>query len=301
VVAAVFLTALKVVVGFSTGSLGILAEAVHSGFDLLAAGVTLWAVYRSSTPADSDHHYGHGKIESASALFETALLLLTCGWIVWEAVERLFAETVHVDASVPAFAVMLLSIIIDVSRSRALSAAAAKYDSRALEADALHFSTDVWSSLVVLMGLGGVAVANATGVAWLGRADTFAALGVAVLVVWVSIGLARRSLADLLDAVPAGVAERVARAAAVPGIEHVERVRVRRSGPETFVDLVVNAPSTMTFEDSHALTATVEAAVRQVVPHCDVLVHIEPTGSPAPPARSPDSDAPESATQESSA
>src|SRR5512143_572977 len=160
VVAAFLLTSLKVVVGLLSGSLGILAEAAHSGLDFAAAIVTLVAVRAASKPADRDHAYGHGKVENLSALAETFLLLGTCAWIFRESVLRLTSKHVQVDASIWAFAVMSISIVVDISRSRMLYRVAAKHRSQALEADALHFSTDIWSSAVVILGLLGVKLAG---------------------------------------------------------------------------------------------------------------------------------------------
>src|SRR5712671_7597167 len=153
VLAAIAITALKVVVGVTTGSLGILSEAAHSALDLVAAIITLMSVRVSDKPADADHQYGHGKIENFSAFVETGLLLLTCAWVIYEAIVRLFFRRVEVEPSVWAFAVMLISMAVDWWRSRALGRIATKYDSQALEADALHFSTDVWSAGVVVLGL----------------------------------------------------------------------------------------------------------------------------------------------------
>ncbi len=158
--AAVLLTTMKIVVGLLTGSLGILSEAAHSGLDLIAAVVTLFAVRVSARPPDGEHTYGHGKVENFSALVETLLLLATCGWIIYEAIERLFFKTVHVEVTLWSFVVMGVSIIIDFTRSRALMKTAKKYGSQALEADALHFSTDVWSSCVVIFGLIAVLIAQ---------------------------------------------------------------------------------------------------------------------------------------------
>ncbi len=152
VIAAFFLTGFKLTTGIMTGSMGILAEAAHSALDLIAAVITLFAVRFSGRPADREHTYGHGKIENLSALAETLLLLLTCGWIIYESVKRLLFTEVHVEVSLWAFAVVILSIIIDFGRSRALARTAKKHNSQALEADALHFSTDIWSSRVVLDG-----------------------------------------------------------------------------------------------------------------------------------------------------
>ena len=160
VMAAIGLTVFKLVVGIMTNSLGILAEAAHSGLDLVAALVTFFAVRWSGHPADQEHQYGHGKVENLSALFETGLLLLTCVWIIYEALRRLLFQTAIVDATFWAFLVMFVSIGVDISRSRMLSRTAIKYNSQALEADALHFSTDIWSSVVVILGLVGVRLAG---------------------------------------------------------------------------------------------------------------------------------------------
>src|SRR5438094_9463428 len=153
VLAAFAITALKIAVGFTTGSLGILSEAAHSGLDLIAAIITFFSVRVSDKPADADHQYGHGKVENFSAFIETGLLLLTCVWIIYEAVKRLFYHHVEIEPGIAAFVVMFLSMCVDYWRSRALAKIAVKYDSQALEADALHFSTDIWSSGVVALGL----------------------------------------------------------------------------------------------------------------------------------------------------
>src|ERR1700750_1774791 len=153
VFAAIGITTLKVIVGLSTGSLGILSEALHSALDLVAAVITLLSVRVSDKPADADHQYGHGKVENFSAFIETGLLLLTWFWIVWEAIKRLFFHHVEIDPSVAAFAVMGFSMIVDAWRSRALKRVADKYDSQALSGDALHFRTDIWSRSVVTLGL----------------------------------------------------------------------------------------------------------------------------------------------------
>ncbi|HNX19814.1 MAG TPA: cation diffusion facilitator family transporter, partial [Acidobacteriota bacterium] len=165
--AAVLLTGTKLGVGLWTNSLGILSEAAHSALDLAAAGMTLWAVRAAARPADRRHAYGHGKFENLSALFETLLLLATCVWIFSEAIQRLASGGAHVQANVWAFATVLLSIGVDLSRSRALARAARRHKSQALEADALHFSTDVWSSAVVLLGLFAVVAAPGLGAPWL--------------------------------------------------------------------------------------------------------------------------------------
>lgn len=276
VFAGLFLTAMKVVVGVMTGSLGILSEAAHSALDFLAAAVTWFAVRASGRPADQEHTYGHGKVENLSALFETVLLLVTCGWIIYEAVRRLFFAEVQVEASVWAFAVMIVSIVIDASRSRALSRAAKKYDSQALEADALHFSTDIWSSSVVIVGLLGVLISARPGLHWLLKADALAALGVAAIVVWVSLQLGRKTIGHLLDEVPPGLHDEIVQAVRVPGVRKVVRARVRRSGPEAFVDVTLTVGRETALGRAHEVATAAEAAVRQLLPGADVVVHVEP-------------------------
>lgn len=282
VLAAVLLTGLKLAVGLATNSLGILAEAVHSGLDLVAALLTWFAVRLADKPADAEHPYGHGKVENLSALFETGLLLLTCFWIIYEAVQRLFFQVAHVEASIWAFLVMAVSIVVDVSRSRALSQAARKYDSQALEADALHFSTDIWSSAVVILGLALVKVGQLTGQSGLwSRADAVAALGVAAIVIVVSLRLGKATIDALLDTAPPGMAEQVAAAVrAVPGVVEVRRLRLRRAGNRLMADLIIAVPRTTPFPLSHAINDAVEEAVRRVAPNADVVVHAEPVARP---------------------
>lgn len=279
VAAAVFLLALKLVVGLWTGSLGILAEAAHSLLDLVAAGMTWWAVRASAQPADGRHTYGHGKFENLSALGQTALLLATCVWIFFEATERLTSKQVEVEVTIWAFAVMGISIVVDISRSRALRRVARKSGSQALEADALHFSTDIWSSSVVILGLAAVWLAPRVGVPRLLDADTVAAMVVALIVVWVSIQLGRRSIAVLLDEAPAGMREKIAAAMNLPGIREVKRVRLRQSGPEAFVDVTLAVEHGTTLERSHSIADAAEGAIQDLLPGADVVVHVEPDGT----------------------
>lgn len=287
VIGAVFLTGMKLAVGVWTGSLGILAEAAHSLLDLVAAGMTVWAVRASAQPADGRHTYGHGKFENLSALGETALLLATCVWILYEAVQRLLFKHVEVEVTVWGFVVMAVSIVIDVSRSRALRRVAQKTGSQALEADALHFSTDVWSSSVVIFGLAAVWLAPRAGLPWLADADTLAAIVVALIVVWVSLQLGRKSIADLLDEAPAGTREAVAGAVALPGVRDVSRVRVRQSGPEAFVDVTLAVEPGTSIERGHAIADAAERAIQNVLPGADVVVHVEPANDATPPSDNP--------------
>lgn len=278
VIAAVFLTGLKLGIGLLTGSLGILAEAAHSGLDLAAAVITLLAVRVSDRPADESHLYGHGKFENLSALTETILLFVTCLWIFYEAIQRLFFENVEINPNLWAFLTMAISIVIDFSRSRSLARIARKYHSQALEADALHFSTDIWSSAVVIVGLALVRYGEAMGMRSIFvRADAGAALIVALIVVYVSVRLGRRTIDALLDRAPRGLAEHYAAAlSSVTGVRRVSRMRVRNVGSQMFVDLNVDVPRHLSFEESHAVTQRAQEAVRTVSPNADVVVHADP-------------------------
>ncbi|MEI6437427.1 MAG: cation diffusion facilitator family transporter [Candidatus Omnitrophota bacterium] len=278
VYAALGLVSMKAVVGFSTGSLGILAEAAHSALDLVAAAVTFFAVRESSKPADREHRYGHGKVENLSALFETLLLLGTCVWIVYESIHRLASGKVDVQVTFWSFAVMGISIVVDISRSRMLYRVAKKHNSQALEADALHFSTDIWSSAVVIGGLVCVALSDIIpNSSFLHYADAIAALLVAVIVVHVCVQLGQRTLAALLDAAPSGLYDKVITAALkVPGVINCHRVRIRSSGAHIFIDMHALMDSSLSFKEAHALTVSVEKAIREIEPEADVTVHPEP-------------------------
>jgi cation diffusion facilitator family transporter len=276
--AAIAITTLKVFVGITTRSLGILSEAAHSGLDLVAALITLLSVRVSDKPADAEHQYGHGKVENFSAFIETGLLLLTCVWIVWEAISRLTGHhSVHIEPSPAAFAVMFLSMGVDWWRSRKLQRIAAKYDSQALEADALHFSTDIFSSAVVALGLGLVAAGTHWQVPWLVKADPVAALLVSGVIVYVSSRLARRTIDALLDAAPAGLRSRIVEAVLqVDGVLEVERARIRRAGNRYFADLAVGLARNVTFQRSGQVVAEVTRAVHEILPDADVVIHSVP-------------------------
>jgi len=273
VIAAIVITGLKLVVGVTTGSLGILSEAAHSGLDLIAAGLTYFSVGVSDKPADADHQYGHGKIENFSAFVETALLLLTCAWIIYEASLRLFFRRIEIEPSVAAFAVMIVSMGVDWWRSRALGRIATKYDSQALEADALHFSTDIWSAGVVVLGLMLVVLGRTYHIDWLRDSDPLAALFVAGVVISVSWRLARRTVDALLDAAPPGVRSQIQDAVSrLDGVLEVDRVRIRRAGNRYFADLAVGLARNVTFQRSGQLTAAVSEAVHRILPDADVTV-----------------------------
>jgi cation diffusion facilitator family transporter len=273
---AIVLLSLKTFLAASTGSLGVLSEALHSTLDLIAAVITYLSVRVSDRPADADHTYGHGKVENFSAFLETGLLILTAVYIIWEAVQRLFFRQITIRPSLLAIGILGIALAIDLLRSRALARVAREHASEALEADALHFATDVWSTSVVILGVALAWVGQRTGVSWLRYADPVAALAVAGVVIWVAARLGRRTAEALLDTAPAGLQERVARAVEeTEGVLRTERVRVRRAGNRHFVDVTVSIPRKASFEQVHAISDAVERRVGEIVP-ADVMVHMEP-------------------------
>jgi cation diffusion facilitator family transporter len=265
------LTLAKAVVGVLSGSLAVLSEAAHSLIDLAATVMTYLAVRVSGKPADEEHHYGHGKVESIAALAETALLFILSGVVVWEALKRLIAaEQPEIGALLPAIAVIVVSIVVDFFRARVLYRTADKTASHALEADALHFGTDMWSSVAVLVGLGGVAM----GWVW---ADAAAALAVAVFVCLAGWRLGRRTIETLTDTAPAGVAEQIRRIVQrVRGVVAVTRVRVRPAGDKLFVELAVDVSRTLPLDRVAALKEAVARAVVVELPRAEVSVTTEP-------------------------
>jgi cation diffusion facilitator family transporter len=273
---AVVLVSLKAFLVLRTGSLGVLSEALHSGLDLVAAVITFLSVRVSDQPADERHPYGHGKFENFSAFVETGLLVLTALYVIYEAFERLFFKSVHIAPSITAILVLLVALSIDLTRARALSNVVKKYPSEALEADALHFSTDVWSTMVVIVGIGLVWAGETWNMPWLIYADALAGLAVAGIILWVGSRLGKRTVDALLDVAPEGLQKEIARAVArMDGVLDVDRVRVRRAGNRHFVDATVSVPRTASLEQVHALSDAIEKRIGEIVPS-DVMVHAEP-------------------------
>ncbi|MFZ0640334.1 MAG: cation-efflux pump [Candidatus Acidiferrales bacterium] len=276
VASAVVLVALKIFLTIRTGSLGVLSEALHSGLDLIAAVITFLSVRVSDRPADADHTYGHAKFESFSAFVETTLLLLTALYIIWEALQRLFFRAPPLRPGVLAVLLLAVMVGIDWSRARAISRVARRFPSEALEADALHFSTDVWSTSVVLLGLVAVWLGQVFSIPWLRYTDPIAALVVAGVIIWVGWRLGRRTLEALLDVAPVGLQQKIAIAAGkIEGVLAVDRVRLRRAGQRYFVDVNISVPRTTSLEEAHATSDRVEQRISEIVPS-DVVVHMEP-------------------------
>ena len=265
------LTLAKGVVGLATGSLAILSEAAHSLLDLAATIMTYFAVRVSGRPADEEHHYGHGKVESVTALAETALLFLLSGMVIWEAGHRLIGGETHaVAATVWAFGVIAVSIVVDFFRARVLYRVAKETASEALEADALHFGSDMWSSAAVLIGLAAVLM----GFPW---ADSAAAIVVALFICVAGWRLGRRTIETLTDTAPAGAGERIrAIATRIAGVVAVDRVRVRPAGPTLFVDLDVAVSRTLPLDRVTTIKDRIVTAVRSEFPTAETTVNSEP-------------------------
>jgi len=271
VIAAVFLTVFKFVVGIVTGSLGILSEALHSLLDLIAAVVTFFSVRMSDKPADKKHNFGHGKVENLSALIQTILLLVVCFWIFYEGISRIVTGDFHIEVTIWSYIVVVTSIVIDISRSRALSRVAKKHNSQALEADALHFSTDIWSSTAVLIGLLCVDFFDFP------YADPIAALIVAVIVLYVCYQLGKRSIDVLLDRAPEQSVKYIEEILN----EHIEiqeyhNLRVRASGADTFITFNIHINPDTSFVEAHRFCDHLEKDIAKKITRSVVFIHVEP-------------------------
>lgn len=268
--AAVLITGMKLIVGVLTGSLGILSEALHSGLDLVATAVTYFAVRMADKPADKHHTYGHGKVENLSALFETLLLVITSFWIIYEAIQRLLEAEFEIEVTFWSFLVMIVSIVVDWIRSRALLKVAKKHNSQALEADALHFSTDIWSSAVVIVGLVGSLIGYP-------GADAIAALAVALIVLWVCFNMGKRSIDVLLDKTPVEETKAIAEALdQIPGVLHWHDLKVRQSGADVLVEVNIHIDPAYSIGEAHQLSHEVEQQIVLACPRAFVHVHQEP-------------------------
>lgn len=268
--AAIFLTGSKLIIGILTGSLGILSEALHSGLDLVAAVITYYSVRISDKPADRNHNFGHGKIENFSAFIETILLLITCAWIIFEAIQRLVSGNTNIEVNIWSYLVVISSIIIDFSRSRALYRVAKKHNSQALEADALHFSTDIWSSTVVLFGL----ICANFGFFF---ADSVAALAVAFIVLFVSYKLGKRAIDVLLDTAPQETILKVHQIMQkYPEAVHYHSLKVRTAGADTFIKFNIHVEPNSSIQHVHELCDKIEKELNVFIPRSEVYIHAEP-------------------------
>jgi cation diffusion facilitator family transporter len=274
------LTAAKLVAAFLTGSVSILSEALHSGLDLVAALMALLAVRKSREPADADHRFGHGKFESISGLLEGMLILVAVGLIGYSAIRKIITGQVDVDAPGVGVAVMGVSAVLNFFVSRMLFRVAKRTDSVALEADAWHLSTDVWTSVGVLVGLTVITVAERIGWREANHLDPIIALLVAVVITRAAWSITRRAWDHLVDrALPA---EEVHQIEALllehyPQVAEFHQLRTRKSGAERQIDLHLVVPGGISVADAHQLCDDLEEHLHRLLPGSEVLIHVEPT------------------------
>jgi len=271
IIASSSLTIAKFIIAIYTNSLGLLSEGMHSGLDVLAAMMTLYAIRISRKPPDPEHNYGYAKFESLTSLGAVLLLFIVAGWIFYEGLERIFFKHVVPEITVFSFGVLIASIIVDYGRSRALYKVADKYGSQAIEADALHFRVDMLTSSVVLVGL---AIVYFLGIP---NADAYSAITVAGLIVYTSLGLGRRTLDVLLDKAPKGIQGQIHESiTGFEGIKKAHSIRVRKVGKDTFVDLHIEVPRIFTHDKAHRIATNVENKIKnEILPNSDVVVHVD--------------------------
>ncbi|MDP9137645.1 MAG: cation-efflux pump [Pseudomonadota bacterium] len=264
------LSAAKLAAALVTGSLGILSEAIHGLLDTGATIVTYFAVRLADEPADETHQYGHAKAESISALIATGLLFVTTFWIIAEALSRLWTGEDEVTVAWWAAAIVAVSVVVDYNRAKALKRVALLAKSEALAADALHFSSDMWSSLAVLAGLGAVHLGYP-------EADALAALVVALFVALAGLRLGRRTIDALLDAAPEGATERIAAVVrSTDGVLAMKRCRVRAAGAVLFIDVSINVRRTLPLDDVAEIKDRVAAEILKLYRSADVSVTTNP-------------------------
>jgi len=275
--AAAAMTLLKVAAGLLSGSLGVLSDAAHSGLDLVGSALTYFSVHVSDKPADEDHTYGHGKIENLSAFSEAGLMAVSCAWIIWEAVQRIFYHPVEVHHSLWPVLVLVTSIGVDIWRSRQLRAVAVRTGSPALATDAFHFASDIWATLAVLAGLGASWVGERLQIGALHYADPLAALVISLMILRMTVRLGHEAVGALVDEIPAETRRRLVREVErVDGVLAVERARVRRAGAGYFADVTLALPRRFTFEHTGELVEAATAAVQRALPGADVVIHTIP-------------------------
>lgn len=271
-IAALVITAVKALAAYASGSLGVLTEVFNSGIDIFVAFVTLFSIRYSAKPPDEDHNYGHERIENFSALFQVLILFITAAYIIYEASLRLFfGKEKEVVVSAWIIGALLISMLIDFMRARALKKVANETGSKALEADALHFSADILSSSVVIAGL----LLTHFGISK--NADTIAALIVTSFIIKLGYDLARKSFDSLMDRVPQGLYEKLRyETLLVPGVEGISNLRLRSSGSLIFIDMTIQISRLVPFSKAHDIMDAVESKVLEAVPNGDILIHSEP-------------------------
>ena len=270
--AALFITFIKVIAAYFSGSLAVLSEVFHSAIDIFACLLTILFIKFSSKPPDKDHHYGHEKGESFAALVQVLILFATSSYIIYEAFNRLFfAKQYNLNVGLWTILILLLTIAIDIGRSRALRKIAKETGSQALEADALHFSSDILTSSIVIISL----LLSYFDISR--EADSIGALIVSIVIIVLGFKLAIKAINSLMDKVPEGLSEKIMAAARdVKGVEEINTLRIRSTGTRIFVDMTIFISRLIPFSRAHDITDAVERKIGQIVPNSDVIIHSEP-------------------------
>ncbi len=275
--AAAVMTRFKQAARLLSGSMGVLSDAAHSALDLAGAALTFLSVRVSDKPADENHPYGHGKVENISAFIEVGLMVVSCVWIIYEAVGRILHHSVDLRHYIWPVLVLVTSIVVDYWRSRQLADGARRTGAPALATDAFHFASDIWSTLAVLIGLGASWLGVHLHIDMLKYADPFAAIVVSIMILRITWHLARETVGALTDQIPAETRRRLVREVArVPAVLAVEQARVRKSGAAYFADLTLALPRRSTFEHTDELVRSATAAVQRALPEADVVIHTIP-------------------------
>lgn len=270
--AAVFITLIKVIAAYFSGSLAVLSEVFHSAIDILACVMTILFIKFSSKPPDKDHHYGHEKAESFSALFQVLILFATSSYIVYEAINRLFlGKQVDLNIGLWTIGILLLTIFIDYKRSRALMKVAKETKSQALEADALHFSSDILTSSIVIISL----LLSYFEISY--ESDAIGAIVVSFIIFALGYKLGRKAFNSLMDKVPEGLSEKILKETKqVKGVEKVSTYRVRSTGSRIFIDMTILVSRIIPFSRVHEITDAVERKIHDISPNTDIIIHAEP-------------------------
>jgi len=269
--AAVFITGIKILAAYFSGSLAILTEVVNSGIDIFVCLVTIFSVKYAAKPADEDHNYGHEKAENISALIQVLFLFGTSSFILYEAVQRIFLGK-HPDLNITiwTFAALITSMVIDFIRARALNKIADETKSNALKADALHFASDIMSSMIVIIGL----IFSYYGY---DKADAISAFVVAIIIILLGVKMSRKAIDSLLDRVPPGLSEKIRyETLLIEGVEGIRNFRIRSTGPKIFIDMVINISRIIPFSKAHDIMDAVERRLNQLIDNADIVIHSEP-------------------------
>ncbi len=269
IISAILLTLIKIILALTTNSLAILVLSVDSFLDIAGSGTTYFSVRISGKPPDSDHRYGHGKIENLGSLIITIIILLTVGFFVYESIIRLVTNSAIISTSIIALFGIVVSISIDIILSQYLKRTATQYNSQVLEANSLQFKMDIWTQSIVIIGLIFVNFGY-------NNADSIIAILISGFIAYSGIKMGTKSIDVLLDRAPTNFVNRIESIVKkVDGVIKSENIRIRTSGPHTFIDMIIFVPRIFSIEKAHNIASEVEDRIKKDIPDADVLVHVE--------------------------